>query len=221
MSGGTKARPRFASVVIDVDSTLAGIEGIDRLATRRGPDVARRVSELTDGAMRGVIPLESVYGERLALIGPTRDEVSALADEYLEAVAPDAAMALTKMRNAGVRIAVVSGGLREAILPLTRSLGVDDDVVRAVGIRFDDSGAYAGIDSTSPLTTQSGKAEMVRRLALPSPVLAVGDGATDLAMRPPADAFAAYTGFVRREPVMSAADHVIDSFTSLAALVLA
>ena len=59
---------RFASVVLDVDSTLCGVEGIDWLAQRRGGDVARRVRELTDRAMNGEIPLDSVYGERLAML---------------------------------------------------------------------------------------------------------------------------------------------------------
>jgi phosphoserine phosphatase len=45
--------PRFASVFLDVDSTLCGVEGIDFLAQRRGPDVAARVTEATERAMRG------------------------------------------------------------------------------------------------------------------------------------------------------------------------
>jgi len=108
------ARPRFASVVLDVDSTVAGIEGLDWLAGRRGTDVAVRVAGLTDRAMRGEIALEQVYGERLALIRPTRDEVSALAQEYVRAVAPGARELIAHCREAGVRTALVSGGLREA-----------------------------------------------------------------------------------------------------------
>jgi phosphoserine phosphatase len=65
-------RPRFASVVIDVDSTLSGIEGIDWLAALRGPEMAAKISALTDRAMRGEITLDAVYGERLKMIAPTR-----------------------------------------------------------------------------------------------------------------------------------------------------
>ena len=226
MSGATGApsavrpQPRFASVVIDVDSTLAGIEGIDRLAARRGPEVAARVVALTDRAMRGEIPLESVYAERLALIRPTWDEVDALAQEYLGAIAPGAAASLAALRGACVQIAVVSGGLREAILPLARRLYIPPECVFAVSVSFNDRGEYVEIDASSPLTTQRGKEIIVRAIALSAPVLAVGDGATDLAMKPAVDAFAAYTGFVRREAVVSAADFEIDSFARLTALVL-
>lgn len=221
-AGGTKekAKPRFASVVLDVDSTLAGIEGIDRLAAMRGPDVAGRVAQLTDRAMRGEIPLESVYGERLALIRPTWDEVDQLAQQYIGAIAPGAIESLAAMRGACVRIAVISGGLREAILPLARRLYIPPECVFAVGITFTDRGEFEAVDSSSPLTTQTGKATIVRQLALSAPVLAVGDGATDLAMKPAVAAFAAYTGFVRREAVVAAADFEVDSFARLAALVL-
>ena len=48
---------------------------------------------------------------------------------------------------------------------------------------------------------------IVRTLGLPEPVLAVGDGSTDVAIRVggAADAFAAYTGFVARPDVVAAA----------------
>jgi phosphoserine phosphatase len=51
-------------------------------------------------------------------------------------------------------------------------------------------------------------------------VLAVGDGATDLAMRPSVDAFAAYTGFVRRDAVVARADVTVTSFRDVAEVVL-
>jgi phosphoserine phosphatase len=219
-ASAVRPKPRFSSVVLDVDSTLAGIEGIDRLAAMRGPEVAARVAELTDRAMRGEIALESVYGERLALIRPTSDEIDALAREYVAAIAPGAVESLAALRGACVRIAVVSGGLREAILPLARRLYIPSQCVFAVAISFNDRGEFVEIDASSPLTTQSGKETVVRQLALSAPVLAVGDGATDLAMRSAVDGFAAYTGFVRREAVVKAADFEIDSFARLTALVL-
>ena len=45
---------KYRALVLDVDSTVSGIEGIDWLAARRGPDVAQRVLELTRRAMDGV-----------------------------------------------------------------------------------------------------------------------------------------------------------------------
>jgi len=209
----------FASVILDADSTLAGIEGVDWLAALRGDEVSRRVASLTSDAMAGRIGLESVYARRLELIAPTEREIGELAGAYLDAVAPDAAEALAELRRAGVALRVASGGLRQALLPLTRALGFDDADVHAVEVRFDRDGDYDGV-IPSPLTTQAGKAQVARALALPRRVLAVGDGATDLAMRPEVDAFAAYVGFVRRDAVVERADVTVASFRDVAEVVL-
>jgi phosphoserine phosphatase len=211
----------FASVVLDVDSTLCGLEGIDWLAARRGPEAGARIAELTDRAMRGEIALGAVYGERLAMVRPSADDLSALADEYERTLAPGASAALARMSAAGRRIVLVSGGIREAILPVARRLGIADDDVHAVSVAVGVDGEFESYDESSPMTTSDGKRTLVGSLGLPRRVLAVGDGATDLAIKPVADAFAAFTGFVRREPVVAGADTVLDSFDKLAELVLA
>jgi phosphoserine phosphatase len=118
------------------------------------------------------------------------------------------------------RVVLVSGGLRDAILPLAAQLAIAEEDVHAVSLRFTADGAFAGYDDASPLTTASGKQDVVRSLALPRRILAVGDGATDLAIRPAVDGFAAFTGFVRRAPIVASADVVIDSFAQLVELVL-
>jgi phosphoserine phosphatase len=208
------------SVVLDVDSTLCGIEGIDWLAGRRDPTTGAAITELTDRAMRGEIALDAVYGERLAAVRPSRRDVEELSAAYIHALAPGAADAVAQLHEHRRRVVLVSGGLREAILPLAARIGIADRDVHAVTVRFTADGAYAGYDTTSPLTTASGKGAVVESLALPRRILAAGDGATDLAIRSVADVFAAFTGFVRREPVVASADHVIDSFAQLVELVL-
>jgi HAD superfamily phosphoserine phosphatase-like hydrolase len=216
--------PTFASVVIDVDSTLCGVEGIDFLAERRGPDVGRRIVELTDLAMKGEIPLESVYSERLTIVRPGLEDIRALATAYMESVAPGAPEAIATMRAAGARLALVSGGILQAILPVARELGFGADEVHAVSLRFASDGSYAAIDEPAPLATQRGKPDVVSRLLetgrLVRPLLAVGDGATDAMLVGVADQFAAFTGFARRESVVARADLETRSFDELKRQVL-
>jgi phosphoserine phosphatase len=210
----------FASVILDVDSTLCGLEGIDWLAERQGGVIGSQVTELTDRAMRGEIPLDAVYGERLALVHPSRADVAALADAYSASLAPQAAYAILRLRAAGRRLVLVSGGIHEAILPMATRLGIPVRDVFAVSVRFGADGAYMDFDAASPLATATGKRAVAESLALPRRILAMGDGATDLAMRPAVDAFAAFTGFVRRENVVNSADIVLASFDQLVELVL-
>lgn len=211
----------YSSVVLDVDSTLCGIEGIDWLAARRGPEAGMRIAELTDRAMNGDLALDAVYGERLGAVRPTRGDLEALASAYEEALAPGAAAAIARMRAAGRRVVLVSGGIRNAILPVARRLGIDDTDVHAVSVLVDTDGEYETYDAHSPMTTAEGKRAVVAALRLPRRLVAVGDGATDLAIRPVADAFIAFTGYVRREPVVAGADAVVESFDQLVELVLA
>jgi hypothetical protein len=57
-------------------------------------------------------------------------------------------------------------------------------------------------------------------MGLKGPILAVGDGITDVEIRPVVDGFAAFTGFTRREAVIQRADFVIENFDQLRQLVL-
>jgi phosphoserine phosphatase len=211
---------RFNTVVLDVDSTLSGVEGIDWLASLRGAEVEAWSGSLTARAMEGLIPIEAVYGERMGLVKPTLSEIQELSTVYIDRVAAGAREALAELREHDVEIVMVSGGLREAILPLAKELGVREERVHAVSVFFGRNGEYAGFDERSPMTRQQGKRAAVKEMNLKGPVLAVGDGMTDSEMRSVVDGFAAFTGFLKRDPVVERADFVIESFDQLRALVL-
>ena len=213
---------KYRALVLDVDSTVSGIEGIDWLAARRGPDVAQRVLELTRRAMEGDggVALEEVYESRLSEIRPRREDVEALSRAYLERMAPGVIESVARIRQAGVRVTLVSGGLRPALLPLASHLGLSESDLHAVSIEFDVAGEYMGYDSASALTTADGKARVVSELRLPRPIVAVGDGATDLAMRKVVDAFVAFTGFVSRPSIVARAEATASSFAQVERLIL-
>ena len=212
--------PRFATVILDVDSTLCGIEGIDWLAEHRSADVAKQVAELTDRAMRGEVSLESVYGARLAMVRPRREDVDALGRAYIDTIAEGAVDAISSWRSRGVCVILLSSALRHSVLRVAQEIGLGADEVHAVDVRFDAIGAYNGFDRSSPLTTTTGKRDIVSTLDLPRPMIAVGDGSTDAAVRGTAEAFAAFTGFVSRVSVAEKADFVVTSFDELSAIIL-
>jgi phosphoserine phosphatase len=170
--------------------------------------------------MEGKLPIEKVYGERMRAVKPTMAELQQLSREYIARIAPGALKMFTDMQARGIKIVMVSGGLRESILPLARKLGVDEKNVHAVSVFFDDDGGYAGFDEQSLLTQQTGKRTTVRDMSLKGPILAVGDGMTDSEIKPVVDAFAAFTEFTRRQPVIERADFVIENFDQLRELIL-
>lgn len=211
---------RFRSVVFDVDSTLSGIEGIDWLASQRGAEVQAWSASLTERAMNGEIPIEAVYGERMRAVSPDRAEIEELGRIYIDRMVDGARELFAELREREVETVLVSGGLREAIAPLAAELGVDLRHVHAVSIYFDTEGCYSGFEESSPMTRQNGKRLVVGAMGLKAPVLAVGDGMTDSEMRSVVDAFAAFTGFTKRAPVVERADFVIENFDQLRALIL-
>jgi phosphoserine phosphatase len=191
----------FDEVWFDCDSTLCGVEGVDELGARR-PEVAKEIAALTCLAMDGKVALEDVYARRLAILAPTRDEIEALAGVYVARLSPDAADVVGALRAAGKRAAIVSGGLKPAVLGCARAIGVADHDVHAVDMTFGADGRYLDFDRASPLARSGGKAELLRSLARPGVRRAlVGDGATDLEAAPEVDLFVGYGGVVARDAV--------------------
>lgn len=210
-------RAGFASVVFDCDSTLVRIEGIDELAGAH----AASVSALTEAAMQGLVPLEEVYGRRLEIIRPTREQTAALGRAYVDALVPDARETVEALLWLGKAVRIVSGGLHPPVVEVARALGLTDGDVAAVGIDFDADGVYRGFEHASPLARSGGKAMVIGDWHLPRPALLVGDGATDLEARPAVDAFAAYMGVAFRRAVAAGADHVLHAESLAAVLSLA
>ena len=165
---------QYASVVLDVDRGISAIDGIEWLAALRGDLIARKVAALAAQAREGTLDAERAYADTLAAVRPRRDEVSALSRAYYDAIAPDCTDTVRRFRRAGVRVLIVTRGLRHAMYGVVHRLGVDVGDVHAVDVRFDALGAYAGFDRTSAVITAAGKRAVLAGLKLDGPVLVIG-----------------------------------------------
>lgn len=207
-------------MVFDADSTLADLEGIDWLAAQRDAAVAADVVALTHRAMNGELPLDAVYAERIARIRPTRAELAQLGTVYVSRALAGVRDLLRELHEAGVCTAIVSGGVRDALLPLAAHLGVPAAHVHAVGLRSSrGDGVLDTLDGPQPLATQEGKIAVVQGLidagALPAPIAFVGDGSTDAAVRELVQTFIAFTQVERRAAVVAVADAEAENMAAL------
>jgi phosphoserine phosphatase SerB len=193
----------FRRVVLDCDSTLTTVEGIDELAAING--VPYEVAEMTRKAMAGDVPFEEVFSRRLDLIRPSRKHLAAVGKLYVSALVEDAAMTARALQWLDVEVRIVSGGYREALAPLAERLGVPPDRVHANDLRFDEAGEYAGYDEINPLSRSGGKGEVLRSLPREPRTMLVGDGASDAEVGCHAELFVGYGGVERREPVRNVA----------------
>ena len=195
-------------ICFDCDSTLSKIEGIDELAGRVG--LGEEMSKLTDAAMNGLVPLEAVYEKRLSLIRPDRASIDWLADLYIAEIVDGAAEVFSALSAQGKELHIISGGIRQAILPLADFLGLPESHVHAVDIYFNIDGSYRGYDQASPLARTGGKADCCKAL-LKSDVrlLMIGDGKTDMEAKQDGVSVIGFGGVVERPVVRELADYYV------------
>ncbi len=206
----------FNVICFDCDSTLSKIEGIDELAKRVG--LGDAMSKLTDAAMNGLVPLEAVYEQRLALIKPDKNSIDWLAELYIAELVDGAQDVFATLLAHNKQVHIISGGLRQAILPLAAYLGLSDTHVHAVDIYFNDDGSYQRYQMDSPLARTGGKAEIIQSLNGQGAIVMIGDGKTDMEAKQAGAYTIGFGGVVDRPLVRQLADSYITESSLLAVL---
>ncbi|EDQ90331.1 uncharacterized protein MONBRDRAFT_16456 [Monosiga brevicollis MX1] len=211
---------RVRAVCFDVDSTVCIDEGIDKLAEYCG--VGQAVAEWTARAMGGSVTFQDSFAARLDIIKPTTAQVriQALVEEGPK-LTPGVREVVAALQARGVQVFLVTGGIRPLILPVAAALNISPDNIFANVLHHDATGAYVDFDRNQPTSRTGGKQEVARLLREErglAPLIMIGDGATDMEARPPADAFIGFGGNVVREKVKAGADWFISSFDELLAL---
>ncbi len=206
----------FDVICFDCDSTLSKIEGIDELARRVG--LFDEMAKLTNAAMNGTVPLEAVYERRLALIKPDKDSVDWLAALYIAEIVDGVKDVFTTLLAQGKNVHIVSGGLRQAILPLAKHLNLPTSNVHAVDIYFHSDGSYHGYQLDSPLARNGGKADVVLSLSEQGSVVMIGDGKTDMEARQAGAYTIGFGGVADRAIVRELADVYTTEASLLAVL---
>ena len=195
----------FDIICFDCDSTLSKIEGIDELAKRVG--LGEEMSRLTDAAMNGEVLLEEVYEQRLSLINPDQTSIDWLAELYIEQIVDGVKDVFETLAASNKELHIISGGLRQAILPLADALGVPPHRVHAVDVIFNVDGSYLAYNQQSPLARSGGKAEICRELLESGGSLAmIGDGQTDMEAKQAGAYVIGFGGVVERAVVREQAD---------------
>ncbi len=195
-------------ICFDCDSTLSKIEGIDELARRAG--CFESMTRLTDMAMNGELALEAVYGKRLSTIKPDKTAIDWVAELYIQEIVDGVKEVFATLLTLGKDVHIISGGLRQAILPLAAYLGLPENHVHAVDIHFNANGSYAGFDENSPLARSGGKHEICKQLLTwGKSLVLVGDGKTDMEAKQPGVTVIGFGGVCDRAVTRELADEFV------------
>ncbi|KXJ94130.1 phosphoserine phosphatase serb [Microdochium bolleyi] len=177
-----RRHPRL--VVFDMDSTLITQEVIDLLAANVSADLAAQVADITHRAMLGELEFDAAFRERVALL-------KGLPATFFEQLRPvldvtqGVPQLLKALRRLGVKTAVLSGGFLPLTSWLAGELGIDH--AHANEVVVDPATGQLTGEVRGVIVGKERKRELLLQIAAQekvdiSQVVAVGDGANDLAM---------------------------------------
>ena len=169
----------FRLLVMDMDSTLITMETIDELADMVSIKV--EVAAITERAMRGEIEYDQSLRERLALLkGLDQSALQRVYDERLK-FSPGAERMLDKVRAAGIKTLLVSGGFTYMTDRLKTRVQLDYTYSNVLEIS---NGKLTG-KVLGEIVNADAKLAALKRIAgeidaSPAQIAGVGDGANDL-----------------------------------------
>ena len=193
--------PLMATVVFDFDSTLVPVESLEEVLRTSVPnsDVLTRIEEITRRGMEGELDFRTSLEARLALASPDLASVRATGRSLALELTSGAAACIEWLTAQRHDVRIVSGGFRDVILPSAHALGLAGQHVHAVSVRWTDDGAFDSLVEDGFVDSKvTGASDIHAEWS--RPVIAVGDGATDMALATAgiADTFIAFTEHVRR-----------------------
>lgn len=169
-----------ALLILDVDSTLTTSEAIDELAAEAG--AGEQVAEITARAMRGELDFRESLTARVATLKGLDASVFERVRERTS-FSPGAERLIHAVAASGARVALVSGGFAEIVVPLVAHLPVHE--VSANTLEVID-GRLTGRVLGAVVDRAAKRTHLLRHAAElgidADRAVAVGDGANDLDM---------------------------------------
>ncbi|QLH80813.1 phosphoserine phosphatase SerB [Halosimplex pelagicum] len=198
-------------VAFDFDGTLSDSEMTVLLGERNG--TADDMAAITERAMNDEIEYAESLRQRCALLEDLPDEEAQAAFDQVE-LRPGAADVIAALREAGVYVAILTGGFERGVAAALEKEGVEVDAIVANRLPVAEGKLTGTVEGPLIEGTKDDALEVLTAVvgADRTDTIAVGDGANDLPMLQVAGLA---VGFDPKPAVAPACDTIVETMADL------
>jgi len=207
------------NILIDFDSTIISNETLEFLFAEAGAtgEQLSEIERITALGMNGEIGFSESLSRRLELLSLTESQLRKASEKLAGYLSESFLVTLPYLLQQNTY--VISGGFQQVLETVLAPLGFEAEQLFGNRLLFDD-GELIGYDTGSLLAQDNGKVALASSLQLAAPVVAIGDGATDLELltQSIADHFIYYGEHVQRTHIMQQSPYMAKDFYEVEAL---
>lgn len=196
----------MATVIFDFDSTLISCESLEEIVKTKKIKAERlkQIQEITSKGMSGEIDFLTSLKLRLSLVSLSRQDFLSFGESAFHYLTPGIDEVIAALQEKGVDIWIVSGALREVLVPLGRRLKIPEDQLLGITLDWTTDGHVAGVNEDIPINRSKWEGAQAFQGKWSSPRIAIGDGVTDFALyeHELVEHFIAFTQNVRRQALV-------------------
>lgn len=206
---------REHSYIFDFDSTLIQVEALEILAEislvghPHKEETIEKIAEITEKGIDGTMSFSEGLEQRIKLLDARKEHIPILIERLRTYLTTSVKRNIEFFRAHAENIYVMSAGFKEFIIPIVKELYIAPERVFANTFEYEGD-RIVGFDHDNPLSQDDGKIECLRRMNLRGTIYMIGDGYSDYVTRKSGlvNKFYAYTENVKRDNILSVADHI-------------
>lgn len=176
--------------VFDFDSTVVSVESFDELIFESLKNLdtetllkkKKEIENITNQGMEGIIDLKQSLSLRIKIANINQNLINIFNKKIVNYISKGIVEIIKFLHSKDQLVFILSGGFLENIYPVVEKLNIKKEYCFANNF-IKEGDDVVGIDFTNPLSTSSGKIEIINKLKKvynPEKIFCIGDGVSDL-----------------------------------------